>query len=277
VGDRPDGEGLPRARSGDDAEAPAERALGRPQILFPESIREREQFGAVLLPEDRLDVQREGELDRLARRASGRDDDDPARRAGADECLVIGREVRVADAAERGVYDSGFSGGFLAGAAAGGWAGAGGAPAEGLCGPPKGAVRTRTPSRAPSRAPGAKPRGAGASPRPGPSFIRPPAPGATERDCIGDAISFFGSPKRTVAEGGALRIALVQSVGAGCCPAGTSRSHTRQRPAGGSADTGTTMVAAFSSLPFSCARAGRAQSDRTEQARPKTRTDGLIN
>src|ERR1017187_6782389 len=107
--------------------------------------------------------------------------------------------------------------------------------------------------------------------------MRALVPGTTDRNCVGDAVSLFGSPKRTTAEGGALRIALAQSVGAGCCPAGTSWSHTRHRPAGGIADAGTPTGAGFSSLLFSCARAGSALRERTETAKPKTRTDRVAN
>ena len=88
LGDRADGERLSRARSGDDAEALAADA------------RELAHARAVVLLEKRLDVEPDRELDRLARRARRRDDDDASgRRLGADERVVIG-EVRVADVAD---------------------------------------------------------------------------------------------------------------------------------------------------------------------------------
>jgi hypothetical protein len=53
----------------------------------------------MLAPEERLDVEAEREFDRLARRACRRDDDDAPCGARRDERVVVGREVRVADAA----------------------------------------------------------------------------------------------------------------------------------------------------------------------------------
>ena len=62
--------------------------------------RELAHARAVVLLEKRLDVEPDGELDRLARRARRRDDDDASRRRlGADERVVIGK-VRVADVSE---------------------------------------------------------------------------------------------------------------------------------------------------------------------------------
>ena len=66
----------------------------------------------MLLPEQRFDVERKGQLDGLARGTRGRDDDDASSGAGRDERIVVWREVRVADAAVQrllGVY-CGFSG-----------------------------------------------------------------------------------------------------------------------------------------------------------------------
>jgi hypothetical protein len=54
-------------------------------------------------PQRRFEVQRERKLNRFARGARGGDDDEAARRAGSDERVVIGREIRIANAAERGV------------------------------------------------------------------------------------------------------------------------------------------------------------------------------
>lgn len=66
----------------------------------------------MLAPQERLDIEPECQLDRFARRARRRDDNDATSGAQRDECVVIGREVRVADAAVQrwlGVY-CGFSG-----------------------------------------------------------------------------------------------------------------------------------------------------------------------
>src|ERR671912_1148832 len=72
-GDRTNGERLPGAGARDDAEAlPAARELA--------------DLVAMLTLEDGLDVKSERQLDRFARRARGRDDDDAAgRRLGGDE------------------------------------------------------------------------------------------------------------------------------------------------------------------------------------------------
>lgn len=45
-------------------------------------------------------------------------------------------------------------------------------------------------------------------------------------------------PKTTAALDGRFRIALAQSVGAGCCDAGTPLIQSRQSPAGGVNDSG---------------------------------------
>ena len=66
----------------------------------------------MLTPEQCLNVESKRELNRLAGRACGRDDDDASCGALRDESVVVRREVRVADAAEQrrlGVY-CGFSG-----------------------------------------------------------------------------------------------------------------------------------------------------------------------
>src|SRR5262249_22017218 len=83
-GDRPNRERLARAGTGNDAEP-----LLRPSELADAS--------AVALFEKCLDVQSDGELDGLTRRARRRDDDHaPGRRLGFDERLVIGK-VRLAN------------------------------------------------------------------------------------------------------------------------------------------------------------------------------------
>jgi hypothetical protein len=66
-----------------------------------ETLSESDQLGAVVLPEDRLDVERERELNRLAGRARGRDDDDAACRTCRDKGVVVRREIWIVDAAEQ--------------------------------------------------------------------------------------------------------------------------------------------------------------------------------
>ena len=66
----------------------------------------------MLTPQQRLDIESECQLDRFARRTRRRDNDDASRGTQRDECVVVGREIRVADAAVQrwlGVY-CGFSG-----------------------------------------------------------------------------------------------------------------------------------------------------------------------
>ncbi len=87
LGNRADRERLPRAGTRDDAES-----LAGPRQLA--------NARAVMLLEERLDVEAERQLDRLARRARRRDDDDaPGRRLGANERVVIGREPVVVNGA----------------------------------------------------------------------------------------------------------------------------------------------------------------------------------
>ena len=61
---------------------------------------ERRELGAVRAPKRGLEIQSEREFDRFAGGARGRDDDQAARRARTHERVMVGREVRVANAAE---------------------------------------------------------------------------------------------------------------------------------------------------------------------------------
>jgi hypothetical protein len=63
----------------------------------------------VVLPQHRLDVEREGQFDRLACRARGGNDDDAPAGPAANEVFAIAREVRIGDGAQ-GLAYCGFSG-----------------------------------------------------------------------------------------------------------------------------------------------------------------------
>ena len=68
-----------------------------------ESVGERIQLFATRLPEYSRNIERECQLDGLARCTSRRNDDDATRGPGADKRIVIRREIRVANATERRV------------------------------------------------------------------------------------------------------------------------------------------------------------------------------
>src|SRR6185503_8147346 len=85
---RADGERLSGAGAGDDAESFA-------------GARELANLCAVFALEERLQVQTDRDLDRLARRTRGRNDDDaPRRRLGRNERVVIRRKPVVERPAE---------------------------------------------------------------------------------------------------------------------------------------------------------------------------------
>ena len=89
LGDRTDGERFSGAGARDDAES------------LPRS-RQLTHARAVLLFEERLDVQTQCELDGLAGSARRRDDDDASgARLGGDECVTIRREPRLVNLAMR--------------------------------------------------------------------------------------------------------------------------------------------------------------------------------
>jgi hypothetical protein len=100
--DRADRQRLSGSRSGNDSEAAADRPASRRcrRLFLTERRGERGQLRAVRTPERCLDVETESEFDCFAGRARGRDDDQAARRTRTHERIVVGREVRVANAAE---------------------------------------------------------------------------------------------------------------------------------------------------------------------------------
>jgi len=94
--DRFDGERLPRARAGDDAEA-----LTGSLRRDGKARGEGRQLGAARLPEQGLEVEPEGELDRLTGRPRRGDDDEAtARIPGPDEGLAVRGQIAVTDRAE---------------------------------------------------------------------------------------------------------------------------------------------------------------------------------
>ena len=108
----PDRQRFSRAGSRDDSESLSRRTRFPHQIFRMKALSERRQVGAMLAPKQCLDVEAKREYNRLTGRARGRDDDDASCSPLRDECVVVGREVRVADAAEQrrlSVY-CGFSG-----------------------------------------------------------------------------------------------------------------------------------------------------------------------
>jgi hypothetical protein len=74
-----------------------------------QALRERAQALAVGLPQDGLDVEREGQFDRLARGARWGDDDDAPAGPAANKVFAVAREVRISDRAQ-GLAYCGFSG-----------------------------------------------------------------------------------------------------------------------------------------------------------------------
>ena len=92
-------ERLAGAGARDDPKATARLGDGRFEVMRAEPFGEFAELDAAGFPQHRLEVEREGELDCLARGACGRDDDDTARLPRSDKGVVIGREIRVADVA----------------------------------------------------------------------------------------------------------------------------------------------------------------------------------
>lgn len=93
MGERADGEGLPRPRASDDAEA-RPWAVGR----LRDPLGERRQLGAARRPEEGLELEPEGEFNRLARRARRSDDDEAAPGiTRPDEGVVVRGEIAVLD------------------------------------------------------------------------------------------------------------------------------------------------------------------------------------
>jgi hypothetical protein len=76
--DWPDREGLAGARACDDPETATRAPRRGREVLGTELLCERRELRPMLAPEQRVDVEREGEFDRLTRRACGRDYDDPS-------------------------------------------------------------------------------------------------------------------------------------------------------------------------------------------------------
>jgi hypothetical protein len=223
----------------------------------------------VLALEQRVDVQVHRHLDRLARRARGRDDDDASGRGSrSDERVMIEWKVRVADpsllAAQR------LCGGFAGAGAAvdfcgavfwppcgAGWRAAGGGGAAWVAG--RGDVCTMNagvapvPKVAPGVGPPPMPAGRGSLLISG--FASGAAVSCTERgaaDAGADEDAFDGaglpgvetlaaglSPNTTCAFAGRFRTAVAQSVGAGCRSAGTPSIQMRHIPAGGLKPSGT--------------------------------------
>ena len=176
-------------------------------------VGERGELGAVHAPERRLDVQSERELDRLAGGARGRDDDQPARRARTHERVVVGREVRVANAAEGSLDYRWLYGRRL--------------------GPLSEVGRTAGMVEFTGWTPAAPSRDRGGSDR---WFVQPPSravEGVVALQLRSGGVLGQLSKKTMRALFGRFLIAVAQSVGAGCWLTGTFSSHTRQRPAGG--------------------------------------------
>jgi hypothetical protein len=100
--DRLYAERLAGAGTGNDPEPTTRRRDGRLEVMRTEPFGQVAQLRAARLPEDGLDVEAERQLDRLAGRARGRDDDDAPSLPRRDERIVVWREVRVADFALQG-------------------------------------------------------------------------------------------------------------------------------------------------------------------------------
>ena len=81
----------------------------RRRRLVCQALGERAQAFAVGLPQDGLDVERERQLDRLARGARGGNDDDAPAGPAANKVFAVAREVRISDRAQ-GLAYCGFSG-----------------------------------------------------------------------------------------------------------------------------------------------------------------------
>jgi hypothetical protein len=188
------------------------------------------------LPEHRLDVERERQLDGLACRARGGDDDDAPAGPAANEIITIAREERIVDRAQ-GLAYCGFSG-----LRTGGFA-----------------VESALPSRASLRrgdvsALGLNARAAGEPPR---RVNDPISRGSVRR--LG--------PKTTAELAGRFLMALAQSVGAGCWDAGTPVSQTRQSPAGGVKVSGIRDGTARASCAASGLAAAASANNATSQAK----------
>ena len=94
------GECFAGTSAGHNAEALTFGAEARVGIIATKTLGQLKQLGAAALPKHGFDVEREGQLDRLARSASWGDDDNASSRARADKGLMVRREVGIPDLAQ---------------------------------------------------------------------------------------------------------------------------------------------------------------------------------